>query len=202
MSNVAGTQSRMRPGENRCYFVHDILTVFLEYVLLCFLIFSMKHIPCDPVDTMATMLRVMRLLLLWTIDGPVFWRIHNPVGLAELTTRVVWILAMLPYCYERARPGQYVYIDGMAVSAVYSICSVSLGLDVKRLGPRLNINVSIYRYRNFVCKDQTVIRPSYLYNGSTILRKKAFLLRRGPEMLCSSVPGYAVLLGYMIQMQA
>ena len=162
----------------------------------------MKQVPCDPVDTMPKMIHVVLLLLLWTTDGPVYWRIHQPVGLAELTTRV-WILAMLPYCYERARPGQYVYIDGMAASAVYSIDSVSLGLDAKRLGPRLRIKMSIYRFMDLICKDKTVIRPFYLYNESIITEKTVLLLRWGPELLCSSVPGYVViLLGYMIQMQA
>ena len=48
------------------------------------------------------------------------------------------------------------------------------------LGSRLNIKISSCQYRYYHYKDNTVSRPSYLYNGNPIPRKTFFILRRGP----------------------
>ena len=52
--------------------------------------------------------------------------------------------------------------------------------SVARPGGCLDIKMSSYQYRNSHYKDNTVFRPSYLYNGNPIPGKTVFIERRGP----------------------
>ena len=49
-----------------------------------------------------------------------------------------------------------------------------------RPGARLNMKMSSYQYTNCQCKDKTVSRPSYLYNGNPMPGKTVFILRQSP----------------------
>ena len=47
-------------------------------------------------------------------------------------------------------------------------------------GGDLNIKISSYQYRNFHCKDKTVSRLSYFYNGNSHTLKDHLYIETGP----------------------
>ena len=47
--------------------------------------------------------------------------------------------------------------------------------DITRAGPRFNIKMSSYQYRKSHCGDKTVVRSSYLHNGTSYTGKMSSL---------------------------
>ena len=47
-------------------------------------------------------------------------------------------------------------------------------------GPRFNIKMSSYHYRNSHCGDKTVVRSSYIHNGISYTGKMTFYIESGP----------------------
>ena len=62
-------------------------------------------------------------------------------------------------------------------STNYPYCSMAV---LNRTMARLNINMSSCQYRNSHYNDETVLRPTYPYNGNPIPGNTVFIFRRGP----------------------
>ena len=57
---------------------------------------------------------------------------------------------------------------------------------IRRTGPRFNIKMSSYQYRESHCGDKTVVRSSYLHNGISYTGKMSSLYWIGAQVLTHS----------------
>ena len=89
--------------------------------------------------------------------GPIGVESNNHMGVTQTQWRN-WLLQMTTFLSHQVRPEMYF---------------LGIVLHKHRPGTRFNIMILSNQYRDSHYKDETVVRPSYLYNGNSYTGKKA-----------------------------
>ena len=89
-STTLPTFNTLRPGQNGCHFVYDIIEcVFLYEYIWTLIEIALKFVQQLPINSIPALFQTIswpQQAIIWTNDGLVYWRIYTSLRLNELTT--------------------------------------------------------------------------------------------------------------------